>query len=81
MVYDKKLCSAKKLYDALMADWIGYEDLRQQIINMPHRYGNADPYADEIAKWSMEMIAKIINSKKMARRAIKNVGRKSSALL
>ena len=67
MVYDQKLCSAKKLYDALMADWVGYEDLRQQIINMPHRYGNADPYADEIAKWSMEMIAKIINSKKMAR--------------
>lgn len=34
---------------------------------MPHRYGNADPYADEIAKWAMEMIAKTINSKNMTR--------------
>lgn len=34
---------------------------------MPHRYGNADPYADEIAKWAMEMVADTIDSKKMSR--------------
>lgn len=50
-----------------MADWEGYEDLRQQVKNMPHRYGNGDPYADEIAKWAMETLAEIINSRKMLR--------------
>ncbi len=67
LIYDRKLVSAKTFYDALMADWEGYEDLRQQVKNMPHRYGNGDPYADEIAKWAMETLAEIINSRKMLR--------------
>ena len=32
MVFDKKLCTARELYDAIMADWKGYELLRQQVI-------------------------------------------------
>jgi pyruvate-formate lyase len=51
MVFDRKLCSAQALYDAVMADWEGYEPLRQQIINEVPHFGNADPYADEHMAW------------------------------
>jgi pyruvate formate-lyase/glycerol dehydratase family glycyl radical enzyme len=51
MVFDKKLCTAKELYDAVMANWEGYEILRQQIMNKVPHYGNDDPYADEQMKW------------------------------
>ncbi len=51
MVYDKKRCTAKELYDAVMADWEGYELLQQQIYKEVPRFGNGDPYADEIAAW------------------------------
>jgi formate C-acetyltransferase len=51
MIFDKKKCTARELYDAFMANWEGYEDLRQQILaEVPH-FGNGDPYADEMMKW------------------------------
>ena len=67
MIFDAKKCTAQEFYDAMMANWDGHESLRLEIKNMPHHYGNADPYADELAKWSMEMVADIINSRLMAR--------------
>ena len=51
MVFDKKLCTARELYDAVMADWDGYEPLRQRIINEVPHFGNADPYADDQMTW------------------------------
>ena len=51
MVFDKKLCTARELYDAVMANWEGYEPLRQRIINEAPHFGNADPYADEQMNW------------------------------
>ena len=51
MVFDKKLCTARELYDAFMANWEGYEPLRQRILNEVPHYGNGDPYADEQMKW------------------------------
>jgi len=51
MVFDKKLCTARELYDAVMANWEGYEVLRQQVLNKVPHYGNDDPYADEQMKW------------------------------
>jgi pyruvate formate-lyase/glycerol dehydratase family glycyl radical enzyme len=51
MIFDKKFCTAKELYDAVMANWEGHEELRQRILrDVPH-YGNNDPYADEQMKW------------------------------
>ncbi len=41
-----------------MANWEGYEPLRQQILaEVPH-YGNADPYADLELKWAVELYYK-----------------------
>ena len=51
MCFDKKLCTTRELYDAVMANWEGYEDLRQTILaEVPH-FGNNDPYADMEMKW------------------------------
>jgi formate C-acetyltransferase len=51
MCFDKKLCTTRELYNAIMADWKGYEDLRQQVLNEVPHYGNDDPYADEEMAW------------------------------
>ena len=51
MVFDKKLCTARELYDAVMANWKGYESLRQRILNEVPHYGNDNPYADAQMRW------------------------------
>ena len=55
MCFDKKLCTTKELYDAVMANWDGYEPLRQQILNEVPHYGNADPYVDDELTWVINM--------------------------
>ena len=67
MVFDAKECTAQEFYDAWRANWQGHEELLTRIKRMPHHYGNNDPYADEIAKWTMDMIAGIVNSKTLRR--------------
>jgi formate C-acetyltransferase len=64
MVYDKKLCTARELYNAVMADWEGHELLREQIINEVPHYGNGDPYADEIATWVADLYTSRVNTYK-----------------
>jgi formate C-acetyltransferase len=54
MCFDKKLCTTRELYDAVMANWEGYEPLRQQILSEVPHYGNADPYADAELKWVVD---------------------------
>ncbi|MBR2737291.1 MAG: hypothetical protein IKD88_01060 [Lachnospiraceae bacterium] len=54
MCFDKKLCTTRELYDAYMANWEGYEELRQQIIaEVPH-FGNQDPYADRFMTYVID---------------------------
>ena len=55
LVFDKKLVSAKEYLDAILADWEGYEPLRQRIINEVPHYGNADEYADAQHKYVMDL--------------------------
>ena len=59
MCFDKKLITTRELYDAVMANWEGYEPLRQQILNEVPHYGNADPYADMELKWCADLYAGI----------------------
>jgi formate C-acetyltransferase len=61
MVFDKKLCTAKQLYDAFIANWEGYEPLRQRILNEAPHFGNADPYADEEMKWCCDLYYEVCN--------------------
>ena len=62
MVFDKKLCSAREFYDALMADWEGYEPLRQRIMKEIPHYGNDLDYPDEIAEWISKVITEKVRS-------------------
>ena len=62
MVFDKKLCSAREFYDALMADWEGHELLRQRIMKETPHYGNDLDYPDEIAEWMSKVITDKVRS-------------------
>jgi len=63
LCFDDKTVSLQTLYDALQADWEGYEDLRQMIINDVPHYGNNIPEVDEFAVWGLEQFADIISQK------------------
>lgn len=62
MVYDKKLVSARELYDALISNWEGKEDLRQFIRNEAPHYGNDSEYTDRFARWASDVYGIAINS-------------------
>ncbi|MFC1532748.1 pyruvate formate lyase family protein [Thermodesulfobacteriota bacterium] len=59
MVFDMKLCTARELYYAVMANWEGYEALRKQILTKVPHYGNNDPYADDQMKWICDVYSEI----------------------
>ena len=62
LVFEKKVCTAKELYDAIMADWDGYEDLRRAAQAVPH-FGNGEEKYDENAVWVARVWCDIVNSK------------------
>ena len=45
--FEKKIATTRELYDALMANWEGYEDLHQYILGKVPHFGNNDPEADK----------------------------------
>jgi formate C-acetyltransferase len=49
-VFDKRQVTLKNLLTALKADFNGYENLRQTLLNKTPKYGNDDEYADNIMK-------------------------------
>ena len=55
MCFDNNYCTLRELYDAMMANWEGYELLRQKILAKVPHFGNSDPYADEEMKWCADM--------------------------
>jgi pyruvate-formate lyase len=62
MVFDKKIVTARELYDALMTNWEGKEDLRQYILHKAPHYGNDDEYPDEFARWASDVYGNAINA-------------------
>lgn len=58
LVFDDKRVSAREMYDALCANWVGYEELRQVIINEVPHYGNDNDEVDGLANWGMSVFAK-----------------------
>jgi len=49
-VYDQKKFSLLKLTDALKADFVGFDSLRNELLNETPKYGNDDDYADDILR-------------------------------
>lgn len=60
MCFDKKLCTTRELYDAYIANWEGYEPLRQQILSEVPHFGNGDPYVDNEFAWCCDMYSEVI---------------------
>lgn len=61
LCFKTKKCTTRELYDALMADWEGYEDLRTYIKNEAPHYGNGDPEADKYAEIACKIFSDIAN--------------------
>ena len=59
LCFDKKICTTRELYDAVMANWEGHEELRQRALNEVPHYGNDDPYADEEMAWIVNTYSEI----------------------
>ncbi|MCQ2553472.1 MAG: hypothetical protein MJ150_04115 [Clostridia bacterium] len=51
LCFDKKKCTTKELYDAVMANWEGYESLRALSKKEVPHFGNNDEYADKYMNW------------------------------
>lgn len=49
-VFDNGALTMGELVEALRTDFAGREALRQTFLNRTPRYGNGDPYADEVAR-------------------------------
>ncbi|HIQ00768.1 MAG TPA: hypothetical protein EYH30_01330, partial [Anaerolineales bacterium] len=50
LVYDERAVTMEKLVRALDANFEGYEPLRQTLLNKAPKYGNDDPYVDDLAR-------------------------------
>ena len=61
LCFDTKKCTTRELYDALMNDWAGYEDLYHYVKNEAPHYGNGDPEADRYADYAAAVFAEAIN--------------------
>ncbi len=60
--FREHLCTTRELYDALMNNWEGYEELRQKINGIVPRYGNGDKEADKYVDFTASTYANAINS-------------------
>ena len=55
--FKKKIATTRELYDALMANWEGYEDLHQYILGKVPHFGNNDPEADKYLEFVADTYA------------------------
>jgi formate C-acetyltransferase len=62
LCFDTRKCSTKELYDALMNNWKGYEELRHYIVYQAPHYGNANPEIDQWADWASTVFADAVTS-------------------
>lgn len=62
LVFDDKLVTAHELYEALINNWSGYEELQRYIVNVLPHYGNGISEVDEIGAWVLDAYADHMNS-------------------
>ena len=59
--FEKKICTTRELYDAIMNNWAGFEDLRDYILNEAPHYGNGLPECDRFATFAAKCFADAVN--------------------
>jgi trans-4-hydroxy-L-proline dehydratase len=59
--------------DALKANFQGYDDFRQQLINSTPKYGNDDDYADEVMKEVFESFYAAVNGRPNTRGGVHRI--------
>ena len=58
--FRQKIATTRELYDALMNNWEGYEELRQRIVGKLPHFGNADPDCDRFMTFAATTYADAI---------------------
>ncbi len=59
--FKKKIATTREMYDAIMNNWEGYEELRQKIVGQMEHYGNANPECDKYMTFAANTYAEAIN--------------------
>ncbi len=62
-IYDQKLVTWEEMLEALQKNFVGYEKLRDRLINKTPKFGNDDDYADELAKKVFDMYFNLIDGR------------------
>lgn len=55
VVFEEKAATLTQLRDALNADFVGYEHLRERLLSAP-KYGNNDEFVDKYAVWFLDFL-------------------------
>ena len=66
-VYDLKKVSIEELRAALLANWEGYEELREMLLNDPEKFGNDIDTVDSLAVELLNHFTSIVTSRKNKR--------------
>jgi formate C-acetyltransferase len=75
LVFEEGLINYNELMEALDANFEGCEPLKQMLLNRAPKYGNDDPYVDDIAVWIVDYLAD-----EMLRQRVSTGGRYVSAM-
>ena len=62
LVFDEKKYTARQLYDALCANWVGYEDMKEYICYRMAHYGNNIDEVDQLGAWALGVYTDYINN-------------------
>ena len=66
-VFDYEKFSMKDLMEAMQADFVGYEKIKNLVVNRTPKYGNDDEYADSIMKDVFEFYRDSVTERKNIR--------------
>lgn len=61
-VFDKKICTSRQLYDAILNNWEGFEELHSYILNDAPHYGNGLPECDAHVTFAAKCFADAVNA-------------------
>ena len=60
-IFEDKKFSGAELLEAIRKNWEGKEVLRNELMSGVPKYGNDDPYVDELARWATSVFSNRVN--------------------